>query len=104
MLLPSPAHSISGPSPLDLATIFYSFSLETSLSVASYDSQGHGGGNRPRLHTGLVTKKGVIKDVPKDMKLENLTQQLKSVDKKKHPIPFQVIDAVRLKMRVKETN
>jgi hypothetical protein len=52
----------------------------------------------------MVTKKGVIKDVPTDMNLENLTQQLKSVDKKKHPITFQVIDAVRLKMRVKEAN
>jgi hypothetical protein len=27
--------------------------FETSLFVASYDSQGHGGGIRPRLHTGL---------------------------------------------------
>jgi hypothetical protein len=36
---------------LDLATIFYCPSFETSLFVASYDSQGHGGGIRPRLHT-----------------------------------------------------
>jgi hypothetical protein len=47
----SPAQSFSGPSPLDLATIFYCLSLETSLFVASYDSQGHSGGIRPRLHT-----------------------------------------------------
>jgi hypothetical protein len=48
----SPAQSFSGPSPLDLATLFYCLSFETSLFVASYDSQGHGGGIRPRLHTG----------------------------------------------------
>jgi hypothetical protein len=35
-----------------LATIFYCLRCETSLFVASYDSQGHGGGIRPRLHTG----------------------------------------------------
>jgi hypothetical protein len=32
-------------------TIFYCLKFETSLFVASYDSQGHGGGIRPRLHT-----------------------------------------------------
>jgi hypothetical protein len=43
-----------GPSPLGLATtVFYCLRFETSLFVASYDSQGHGGGIRPRLHTGL---------------------------------------------------
>jgi hypothetical protein len=42
-----------GPSPLGLATVFYCLRLETSLFVASYDSQGHGGGIRPRLHTSL---------------------------------------------------
>jgi hypothetical protein len=52
----------------------------------------------------IVIKKGVIKDVPEDMELENLTQQLNSDNQNKHPIPFQVIDAVRLKMMVKETN
>jgi hypothetical protein len=36
-----------------LATVFYCLRFETSLFVASYDSQGHGGGIRPRLHTGL---------------------------------------------------
>jgi hypothetical protein len=39
----------SGPSPLGLATIFYYPRFETSLFVASYDSQGYGGGIRPRL-------------------------------------------------------
>jgi hypothetical protein len=37
---------------LTLAIIFYCLRFETSLFVASYDSQGHGGGIRPRLHTG----------------------------------------------------
>jgi hypothetical protein len=37
---------------LDLVTIFYCLSFETSLFVASYDSQGHGGGIRPHLRTG----------------------------------------------------
>jgi hypothetical protein len=50
---PLPAQSFSGPSPLWIATIFSGLSSETSLFVASYDSQGHGGGIRPRLHTGL---------------------------------------------------
>jgi hypothetical protein len=45
-----------GPSPLGLATVFYCLRFETSLFVASYDSQGHGGGIRPRLHTGLKSK------------------------------------------------
>jgi hypothetical protein len=49
---PLPAQSFSGPSPLELETIFYCLTFETSLFVASYDSQGHGGGIRPRLHTG----------------------------------------------------
>jgi hypothetical protein len=46
------AQSFSGPSPMGLATVFYFLRLETSLFVASYASQGHGGGIRPRLHTG----------------------------------------------------
>jgi hypothetical protein len=37
---PSPAQSFSGPSPVGLATIFNSLKFETSLFVASYDSQG----------------------------------------------------------------
>jgi hypothetical protein len=49
---PLPAQSISGPSPLGLATVFYCLRSETSLFVASNDSQGHGGGIQPRLHTG----------------------------------------------------
>jgi hypothetical protein len=36
-----------GLSPLGLATIFYCLRSETSLIVASYYSQGHGGGIRP---------------------------------------------------------
>jgi hypothetical protein len=52
----------------------------------------------------MVIKKGVIKDAPEDMELENLTQQHNSDNQNKHPIAFQIIDAVRLKMRVKETN
>jgi hypothetical protein len=51
-----------------------------------------------------VIKNGVIKDVPEDMELENFMQQLNSDNRNKHPIPFQVIDAVSLMMRVKETN
>jgi hypothetical protein len=49
---PLPAQSFSGPSPVGLVAIFYCLRVETSLFVASYDSQGHGGGIRPRLHTG----------------------------------------------------
>jgi hypothetical protein len=33
-------------------TIFYCLRFETSLFVASYDSQGYGGGIRSCLHTG----------------------------------------------------
>jgi hypothetical protein len=35
-------------------TTFYCLRFETSLFVASYDSQGYGGGTRPRLHTGVL--------------------------------------------------
>jgi hypothetical protein len=38
------------------------------------------------------------------MELENFMQQLNSDNHNKHPFPFQVIDAVRRKMRVKEPN
>jgi hypothetical protein len=48
-----PAQSFSSPSPVGLVTIFYCLRFETSLFVASYDSQGYGGRIRPRLHTGL---------------------------------------------------
>jgi hypothetical protein len=34
-------------------TIFYCLRFETFLFVASYESQGYGGGIRPRLHTGV---------------------------------------------------
>jgi hypothetical protein len=37
-----PAQSFLGPSPVGLATIFYSLRFETSHFVASYDSQGYG--------------------------------------------------------------
>jgi hypothetical protein len=37
---------------MGLVTIFYYLRFEISLSVASYDSQGYGGGIRPRLHKG----------------------------------------------------
>jgi hypothetical protein len=46
-----PAQSFLVPCPLGLATIFYCLRFETSLFIASYYSQGHGGGIRPRLHT-----------------------------------------------------
>jgi hypothetical protein len=49
---PLPEQYFSGPSPLGLATIYYCLRFETSLFVASYDSQVHGGGIRSRLHTG----------------------------------------------------
>jgi hypothetical protein len=49
---PSPAQSFSGSSSVGLATIFYCLRFETSLFVASCDSQGYGGGIRPLLHTG----------------------------------------------------
>jgi hypothetical protein len=49
----SQAQSFLGPSPVVLVTIFYCLRFETSLFVASYDSQEYGGGIRPCLHTGL---------------------------------------------------
>jgi hypothetical protein len=52
---PLPAQSFSGSSFLGLATVFYCLRFETLLFVAFYDSQGHGGGIRPRLHTGCGT-------------------------------------------------
>jgi hypothetical protein len=38
-------------------TVVYRLRFETSLFIASYDSQGHGGGIRTRLHTGEVKVK-----------------------------------------------
>jgi hypothetical protein len=52
---PLPAQSFSSPSSLGLANVFYCLRFETSLFVASYDSKGHGGGIRPRLHTGILS-------------------------------------------------
>jgi hypothetical protein len=49
---PLPAQTFSGPTPMGLVAIIYCLRFETSLFVASYDSQGYGGGIRPRLHTG----------------------------------------------------
>jgi hypothetical protein len=43
------------PSPLGLATIFYCLRFEISLFIASYDSQGYGGGIRPHLHKGYYS-------------------------------------------------
>jgi hypothetical protein len=50
---PLPAQSFLGQSPLGLATIFYCPSFETSLSIASYSSQGHGVCIPPCPHTGV---------------------------------------------------
>jgi hypothetical protein len=58
---PLPAQSFLGPSPLGLASIFYCLRFETSLYVASYDSQGHGGGIRSRLHTGRLTPRSLYR-------------------------------------------
>jgi hypothetical protein len=51
---PSPGLYFSGLSTLALVTIFYCLRFETPLFLASYGSQGHGWGIRPRLHTELV--------------------------------------------------
>jgi hypothetical protein len=48
----SPVQSFSGLSPVGLVTIFYCLRFETSVFVASYDSQGCGGGIRSHLHAG----------------------------------------------------
>jgi hypothetical protein len=42
---------------MGLVPIFYPLRFETSLLVPSYDTQGYGGGIRPRLHTGLVAER-----------------------------------------------
>jgi hypothetical protein len=51
---PRQRSQILGPSPVGLVAIFYCLKFETSFFVASYDSQGYGGGIRPRLHTGVA--------------------------------------------------
>jgi hypothetical protein len=50
---PSPAQSFSGPSPVELLRISYCLRFETSFIVASYNSQGYGGGIQTRTHTRL---------------------------------------------------
>jgi hypothetical protein len=55
-----PTQSFSGPSALVLATIFYCLRFETSHFVASYDSQGHGGG---RVESSLMLRLTVIRPV-----------------------------------------
>jgi hypothetical protein len=52
----------------------------------------------------MVIKKGAIKHVPENIELENLTRRLNSDNRNKHPISFQVTDAARLQMRVRETD
>jgi hypothetical protein len=49
---PTPVQSFLGLRPFGLETIFYCLRFETSFFVASYDSQGYGGGIRHRLHMG----------------------------------------------------
>jgi hypothetical protein len=49
-----PAQSFLGSRPVALVTIFYCLRFETSLFVASYDSQGHGGGIRPSAGLGSL--------------------------------------------------
>jgi hypothetical protein len=51
----SPAQSFSGPSPVELATIFYCLRFETSPFCTSFDSQGYSGVIRLRLHTGFLS-------------------------------------------------
>jgi hypothetical protein len=43
------------PNTVRLVTIFYCLRFEASLFVASFKSQGYGGGIGPRLHTGGYT-------------------------------------------------
>jgi hypothetical protein len=52
----SPTQSSSGPSPVRLVTLFYCLRFENSHFIASYDSQGYGGGIRPRLHRGVLSR------------------------------------------------
>jgi hypothetical protein len=52
MLLALDSVVFSGPSPFGLVTTFYCIRFETSLFVASCDSQGHGGGIRTHFQTG----------------------------------------------------
>jgi hypothetical protein len=52
LLLTLASAVILGSKSRGLVTIFYCLRFETSIFVASYDSQGYGGGIRTRLHTG----------------------------------------------------
>jgi hypothetical protein len=52
LLLALASAVIFGPSPVGHEIIIYCLRFENSHFVASYDSQGYGGGIRPRLHTG----------------------------------------------------
>jgi hypothetical protein len=93
-----PEQSLSGPTPAELTTIFYSLIWDSlnlqgqipvfifpwnreaqlypralsSLSVVSYDLQGWGGGILTRLHTGLIRKRVsmVSFNPPKDISEE----------------------------------
>jgi hypothetical protein len=56
LLLALASAVIFGSSHVGLVTIFYTLRFGTSLFVASYESQGYGGGIRPRLHTGWLTE------------------------------------------------
>jgi hypothetical protein len=61
MLLALPSVVFLGSESLSTVTIFYCLRFETSLFVASFDSQGHGGGIRTRLHTGKKFVKVKVK-------------------------------------------
>jgi hypothetical protein len=52
MLLALASVVFLGSEDLSIRDHIYCLRFETSFFVASYDSQGHGGGIRPRLHTG----------------------------------------------------
>jgi hypothetical protein len=66
MLLVLASAVFLGSESLGLTTIFYCLRFETSLFVASYDSQGHCGDIRPRLHTSYspLTDTGKLNDHP----------------------------------------
>jgi hypothetical protein len=55
MLLALTSAVFHGSESLGTVTIYYCLIFETSFFAASYDSQGHGGGIRPRLHTGVTS-------------------------------------------------
>jgi hypothetical protein len=57
----SPAQSFLGTSTVRLVTIFYCSRFETSLFIASYDSQCYDGGIRTHLYTRLIKAKVKVK-------------------------------------------